>query len=70
MKGKKKGKKKKPTKIHFRILNREALPSGISAAHRCNSPPLLNSYPERKSKKLRCKTYFPHNKAYFKGSFL
>lgn len=66
---------KKTTKIKFRVdpSVTEALSSGMSVAHRCNSPLLLYSssvsVSERKTRKLRHKIYLFHYKGNFKQQF-
>lgn len=67
--------RQKTTKIKFRVdpSLTEALSSGVSVAHRCNSPLLLYSssvsISERKTRKLRHKIYLFHYKGNFKKQF-
>lgn len=73
--GKKTRRRRKTTKIKFRVdpSPTEALSSGMSVAHRCNSPLLLYSssvsVSERKTRKLRHKIYLFHYKGNFKKQF-
>lgn len=71
----KKTRRRKTTKIKFRVdpSLTEALSSGMSVAHRCNSPLLLYSssvsVSERKTRRLRHKIYLFHYKGNFKKQF-